>query len=278
MHELDRKRFRKRPRGAVGEHDRGRFRSAPADAQQSIRDPIGLVSRDPALRDLLREPSQIFDQHDLQRDRSRPKFADHQRLDRLIGVDEADEDVGVKTAVGVGDKRPSHAEHARVAGERARGQFRQLAIVAGRQIHADLTDLPFDQMVIVDKPLRRRRRRAPFVGRLHDLSIGRQQDRAVVGQSGGERQASGRPQSDGLRDRETARMRLQAFDAEQFLADRRFAVPGRRSSLKAGGSEATGMRIWRSNPCSTIWASLRDFLAPSDTRRTARDRGAANAC
>ena len=92
------------------------------------------MSRDAAARDLLRKPSQIFDQHDLQCDRRRPKFADHQRLDRLIGVDEADEDVGVEAAVGVGDKRPSHAEHARVAGERARGEFRQLPIVAGRQL------------------------------------------------------------------------------------------------------------------------------------------------
>ncbi len=36
-------------------------------------------------RDLIREPAQIFDQHDAQRDRDGPQLADRQRLDALIG-------------------------------------------------------------------------------------------------------------------------------------------------------------------------------------------------
>ena len=84
-------------------------------------------------------------------------------------------------------------------------------------------------MKIVDQPLSRRRDLAPIVDRLHDRSIGRQEDRGIVGKSGSQRQAAGRTGSYGLRDRKTLRMRLEALDAEQFLTDRPLAIPWRRS-------------------------------------------------
>ena len=45
MHELDREGLGKRLRATAGEDDRRRLRGAPADAEQAIRDPIGLVAR-----------------------------------------------------------------------------------------------------------------------------------------------------------------------------------------------------------------------------------------
>ena len=72
--------------------------------------------------------AQIFDQRDAQRDRDRPQFADGQRLDPLISLDEAREFLDVEGAVGVGDECPGDAEHARIALQRPVRQFRQLAV------------------------------------------------------------------------------------------------------------------------------------------------------
>ena len=186
---------------------------------------------------MLREPPQIFDQDDLQRYRYGPKFADREGLNFLIRVDVGNQDFGIKAAVGVRDERPRHAEDAGITRERTGDEFWELAIIARRQIGADLTDLPFHQMKIVDQPLSRRRDLAPIVDRLHDRSIGRQEDRGIVGKSGGQRQAAGRTGSYGLRDRKTLRMRLEALDAEQFLTDRLLAIPRRR--LPGESKEAT---------------------------------------
>ena len=228
MHEFDRKGLGKGLDPTPGENGRRRLRGAPAYAKQSIRKAIRLVARGAAAGELLRKPPQILDQDDLQRDRDRPKLADRERLNCLIRVDVGNEDIGIKTAVGVGDKRPRHAEDAGIARERAGDEFRQLAIVAGRQIRADLTDLSFHQMKIVDQPLSRRRDLAPGVDSLHDRLIGRKESRGIVCEPGGQRQAAGRTGCYGLSNRKTLRMRLEALDAEQFLADRLLAIPWRR--------------------------------------------------
>ena len=57
----------------------------------------------------------------------------------------------------MGDEGPGDAEHPRIAGERAIAQLGQLAVVARRQIGADLADLLLDQMVIVEQPFGGRR-------------------------------------------------------------------------------------------------------------------------
>ena len=149
-------------------------------------------------------------------------------MNLLIRVDVGNQDFGIKAAVGVSNKRPRHTEDTGITHERAADEFWQLAVIARRQIGADLTDQPFHQMKIVDQPLSRRRDLASIIDRLHDRSIGRQEDRAIVGKSGGERPAPCRTGSYGLSDRKTLRMRLEALDAEQFLTDRLLAVPWRR--------------------------------------------------
>ncbi|WP_258401279.1 hypothetical protein [Burkholderia multivorans] len=57
-------------------------------AEQAIRERVGVESRAPVVDDLIREPSQVLDQHDPQRDRHRPQFADRQRFHGLIGKHE----------------------------------------------------------------------------------------------------------------------------------------------------------------------------------------------
>src|SRR5271167_1297543 len=111
MHEFDREGLGKGLGATSSENDRRRFRGAPAC-------------------ELLRKPPQILNQDDLQRYRDRPKLADREGLNVLIRVDVGNQDVGIKTAVGVRDERPRHAEHAGVASERTRDELWELAIVA----------------------------------------------------------------------------------------------------------------------------------------------------
>ena len=65
--------------------------------------------------DPLREPPQVLDQHDAQRDRHRPQLADPEGLLALVRLHEATQRLGVEPAVGVRHEGPSDAEDARVA-------------------------------------------------------------------------------------------------------------------------------------------------------------------
>ena len=159
-------------RSVLGEHGRHRLGGASAGAQQAVGEGVRLLPRGAAVHDPLGQASEVLDQHDPQRDRDRPEFADRQRLDLLIGAHEAAQHLGIEAAVGVGDEGPGQAEHARISGERSVGQLRQLPVVAGRQIGADFANLPFDEMIVVDQPFRRRRDRVPFVDRPGDGAIG----------------------------------------------------------------------------------------------------------
>ncbi len=53
------------------------------------------------------------------------------------------------------NKCPGNAEHARVAFEWTRAELGQLPVIACGQIGADLTDLFFDEMVIIHQPFGR---------------------------------------------------------------------------------------------------------------------------
>ena len=101
------------------------------------------MPRGAAACDLLREPPQILNQDDLQGNRDGPKLANREGLNLLIGVDVGNENLGVKAAVGVSDEGPRQAEDAGITRERAGDEFWELAVIARRQIDADLTDLPF---------------------------------------------------------------------------------------------------------------------------------------
>ena len=59
----------------------------------------------------------------------------------LVGRDEAGQLVNIKRAIGMGDKGPGQAEHARIPLEGPGGEFRQLPVIAGRQVRADFADV-----------------------------------------------------------------------------------------------------------------------------------------
>lgn len=106
-------------------------RAGAAGREQPIGQPIGVGAGHATVVDLLGETAQVLDQDDTQCDRHRPQLADGQRLNALVGDDEAPQHVEIEMTVGMSDEGPSQAKDPRVAGERPLGQFRQLAVITG---------------------------------------------------------------------------------------------------------------------------------------------------
>src|SRR5688500_4103011 len=123
------------------------------------------------------------------------------------------------------DEGPGHAENPRIPGERPAGELRQLAVVARRQIVADLADLLFDEVVAVEQPLGGRRDGPPLADRACNGAVRPEQYRLVFLKAHGERAPAHRSCGDGLSRRQAFGMLLKALDAEEFLADRLFAIP-----------------------------------------------------
>jgi hypothetical protein len=84
------------------------------------------------------------------------------------------------------DEGPGDAEDPWIASQRSVGQLRQLTIVAGRQVVADLANLLFDEVIVVEQPLAGRRDRTALPDRAGDRAIGAEQDRLVLLQPDGE--------------------------------------------------------------------------------------------
>jgi hypothetical protein len=109
-----------------------------ANAEQLIRQGVGLLARRTPANDALRQASKILDEHDAQRDRHRPQLAHGQRLHALVGLHEPPERFGIEPAVGMRHERPGDAIDARIAGQRALDELGQLPIKPRRQVVTNL--------------------------------------------------------------------------------------------------------------------------------------------
>src|SRR5208337_346265 len=118
MNELDRECLRKRPALMRYENDRGGLGGSATRAKQTVGECVRHLPLGAARGNLLREASEILDQNDSECDRYRPELADGERLHFLIRADEANQHLGVETAIGMSDEGPGDAEHSRIAGER----------------------------------------------------------------------------------------------------------------------------------------------------------------
>jgi hypothetical protein len=224
LDELHRERTRQARRFEGPQHDGDRLRLATADSEESIRRAVGGLPSRTTGRDPFGRAPKVLDEEDPQRDRDRPELADRQRLDALVGTHETEERSGVEVAVRVRDERPGQTENTREPGERTFCELRQQAIEAARQVVVNLANLLFDDVEVVDQPLGGRRDRPLLSNRVANRPIGGEQHPAVVAKPLCERSATGGPARDALRSREALRMLLEAFDAEEFGADRIFAV------------------------------------------------------
>ncbi len=190
-----------------------------ARTKQAVGETVRLLSRVTAADDQFGEASEVFDQHDPERDGNRPEFADRQWLHLLVGAHEAAQQLGIKVAVGVCDECPRHAEHPWVSLEWTIDQLRQLPIVARRQCRADLADLPLYEVVVIDQPFSRWRNSAAFIDRFGDHAIGVKQDGAIFGEPAGQWMTLGRPRRDCLCSRQASRVLFEAFGAEQLFTN-----------------------------------------------------------
>ncbi len=109
-------------------------------------------------------------------------------------------------AVGVRDEGSGQAEHARIAGERPIGELGQLPIVARRQRGADFTNLPFNEVIIIDQPVGCRCERPALVDCSGDHTVGVEQYSAIVGQAASQGMSPAPPRDDRLRNRQASRV------------------------------------------------------------------------
>ena len=217
---------RKRPVGRGEQRGDGR-RLAGADAEHAVGDLVRLETERVPVDDAPGGAAEVLDEHDAERDGNRPQLADGERLDALIGVDEAAEEVGVETAVGVGDIGPRDAEDAREAGKGSAGELGQLAIISGRQVAADLENLLLDDVIIVEDPFRRRGDRVAGFDRCRDRTVGAEEEGLVFSEPRGKGRPAGRARLDLLGLRQRAGMLFQALGTEELLADELLIVPDR---------------------------------------------------
>ena len=137
----------------------------------------------------------------------------------------------------MGDKGPGDAEDPGISRERPLRQFRQLAVVAGRQIIADLADLLLDHVVIVEQPFGGRHDGASALKLRRAGAVSGQKSGRVGVQSLLERQHARRAPRDRLRRRKALRMLLQPLDAEKLLAHGLAVVPRRGGGLRKNAAQ-----------------------------------------
>ena len=164
-----------------------------AEAEQAIGELVGDLAIRPAAHDPFGDPSQVLDEQDAQADGDRPQLAGRQRLHLLVGAHHPPQALGIEPAVGVGDVRPRQPEHAWISVEVAAGKLRELPVVVGREVVADLADLLVDDREVVDQPLGRRCDRALLPDRLGQHPIRLDQHATVVRHARPDRRPSIRP-------------------------------------------------------------------------------------
>jgi hypothetical protein len=82
-------------------------------------------------------------------------------------------------AVSVGDEGPGKAEYPWITGERPLSQFRQLAIIAGRQVILNLAGLLLDEVIIVEQPFCSRNHTSAALELCGTRPIGSEQNRGM---------------------------------------------------------------------------------------------------
>src|SRR5690606_17176514 len=139
--------------------------------------------------------------------------------------------------VGMGNKGPCHAEHARITRKRTRGKLGQLTIKAGRQVLANLPHLLFDDVVVIEQPLSSRLYTTATLEFRRACAIGGQKSGGVVVQAFSQGLDALRPRCNRLRSGQAAGVLPEPFYTEKFMPDRGLVVPRRRVSYFRFGSD-----------------------------------------
>ena len=185
---------------------------------------MGDFARQFAARNVVGHAAQVFQQHDPQRRRQGPQFAQAQFAAALVGIQEGGEHFRVQHAVGVRHVSPGNAVHTRQSTQRQHGQLGQPGVKTARHAFADLLQLRFDQREVVQQPFGRRCGVVAAVRGQRDVVIGKTQRRQVffdAWKEGGVAQRLGIG-FDNLRPRQAAAVLFKTLNTKQFRPDRRF--------------------------------------------------------
>ena len=209
-----------------------------ADAIGGIAHRMRQFPRHLARCDFVGHAAEVFEQHNPQGGGQGPQLGQAQLAHFLVSVQERAEDFRVQHAVRMGHVGPGDAIDARQARQGSRRQFRQLGVIAARHPFADLLQLRFDQVEVVQQPLGRRCHVMAAAGRQCDLVISLAQ-RLQVGFDPREKRTAFAdcPVLDHLRQCEAAAVFLETVNAKQFRADRRLGFACRLQDLSCVGSK-----------------------------------------
>ena len=132
----------------------------------------GFLAILPGPEDVVCQAAQVLHQGQAEHDGNGPEFADGQRRDGLVGLDEAQDVVLIQAAVGVGDQRQAQGIDAGIASQGPQRQLRQLSIIALGQIVPRLAEGFLDDVKIVEQPFCFGADHLLSAGGLADLLIG----------------------------------------------------------------------------------------------------------
>ena len=166
-------------------------------------------------------------------DGDRPELPDAERLDALVGADEALQRLQLEPAVGVRHVGPGQPIDARGSREVARGDLRQPAVVALREVVSDLPELLVHDVEVVEEPLRGGRDLALLPDRLGDVPVRGQEDPPVLANPGEKIPSFGGLLGGACGRRQALGVLLQALGAKELGADRFFDL--RRSGDRGVG-------------------------------------------
>ncbi len=213
-----------------------RRRLRAAQTQQLVRQLVGHGPRLAGADDQLRQAPQVLHQGHPEVDGDRPPLADGQRLNALVGADELLQRLQLEPAVAVRDVGPGQPVDPRVSREVALGDLGQQAVIALREVVANVPDLFVDDVEVVEQPLRGRRDRLSLPHRLGDVPVSSQENPRVVIDPGEEIQSFRGLLSRALGRGQALGVLLQPLHTEDLGTDRLLHV--RRRHADVGGAHS----------------------------------------
>ena len=244
---------RVRPRH-VGDRQDQALRVLHRDRRHLVGPEVGTVAVHAVGADPGRHAAQVLDEGQPHHDRDGPQLADGEGRHRLVGRHESAEALRVQPAVPVRDGLEREVVDPREPGRRPRGQARQFAAVARREVPPCRADLLLDQVEVVEQPLPGRRD-APVV--VHGLRQQRPhggEQRLVLRealQEGVRAARRAQPMGGG----QYLAVQRHLLAAEQLRAQRRFSAGKGRREVRSAANRVTHASFWEAKAacrCSNV--------------------------
>ena len=194
-------------------------RLLPRHLNHAVGPVVRLHARESVAGGARRDAAEVVDQRQAQHDRDRPKLAQLQRPDGLVGGDESAQAPRVDAAVAVGDELQRDRVNDGVAGRAAAKQLGKFLTVPLGQVAPGRPYLLLDKVEVVAQPLGGRSKTNLVFPLIRDQAVGIEEDTLVLIEL---REQKIRPPLllDDVPRRELLRVLLELLEAEQLGAKR----------------------------------------------------------